>query len=662
MSVKIGTTASGTYSDGPGLPMQNHLVYAENAGVWWYFTVSSASDSGGNPGTHTVKAYYSSGSNLNTATWTAASDSPNFNASGASGFTNAKLNSGYSLACNYRNNSSGTTKDVVVCLVTVYNFDTLTGGSGWNGLIRATVTNNAITWSTWGGYTTPAWNNLAGHTLYPGNALARTTDGYLQAAGMMLHSELDASVVTTLDADTGDAWTVGGITATANVTNGSALVTAMSNQTGLKVGMAISDDGADWTPNRFTRVNSIDSGTQVTANATTTPSSATGVNTRWSQLTAGINRSNILVDTGMANECQSYFLAPLASNGMLLLYDDGAATPPNVQQLRSFKANQTQANGFWPTAPGTGVNVFGSNISQYFADYCVVPVDTTHIYACRKSGSNTVEARVYSTAGDTWSALAAQPPAVSGGTIGSQGSPGFTGSGLIGVTDGVNFTLFVIDSTNNAIKYCTYSVSGGSWDGTWTTVETVSPTAKCLSCTPAATSQGRYGLIYSAQNGSNWDTFVSTIPLAPASVNWFTADRIAETSTTTGAGDLILAGAVSGFRAFSSVCTDQDRIFYAIVGATDWEVGLGTWNVGNTLSRTNVIASSNSNALVSFTSESKQVFLDHPAQLGMMPVVNNAPPSNTYVPPNASLVLAGDFTIPAGVTVELGAGSFVELL
>ena len=45
-----------------------------------------------------------------------------------------------------------------------------------------------------------------------------------------------------------------------------------------------------------------------------------------------------------------------------------------------------------------------------------------------------------------------------------------------------------------------------------------------------------------------------------------------------------------------------------------------------------------------------------------MPVVNNAPPSNTFVPPNASVVVAGDLTLPADVTMELGAGSYVELL
>lgn len=99
-------------------------------------------------------------------------------------------------------------------------------------------------------------------------------------------------------------------------------------------------------------------------------------------------------------------------------------------------------------------------------------------------------------------------------------------------------------------------------------------------------------------------------------------DRVKETTTTTGTGDLTLAGAMLGFRAFSSVCADGDTCWYTAQlvdgngnASGDWEVGTGTYHTtANTLSRTAVLASSNSNALVSFGSGTKQVWLGLPAE------------------------------------------------
>jgi hypothetical protein len=54
-------------------------------------------------------------------------------------------------------------------------------------------------------------------------------------------------------------------------------------------------------------------------------------------------------------------------------------------------------------------------------------------------------------------------------------------------------------------------------------------------------------------------------------------DRVKETSTTAGTGTLTLAGAVTGFQAFS-VVGNGNTTYYAIVDAAtgDWEVGIGT--------------------------------------------------------------------------------------
>jgi hypothetical protein len=95
------------------------------------------------------------------------------------------------------------------------------------------------------------------------------------------------------------------------------------------------------------------------------------------------------------------------------------------------------------------------------------------------------------------------------------------------------------------------------------------------------------------------------------------ADRVKETSTTTGTGTLTLAGAVAGFQAFGDALTDADTTYYAIVdsAAGDWEVGLGTFTAsGTTLSRDTILASSNADAAVNLAAGSKDVFITYPAE------------------------------------------------
>jgi hypothetical protein len=92
------------------------------------------------------------------------------------------------------------------------------------------------------------------------------------------------------------------------------------------------------------------------------------------------------------------------------------------------------------------------------------------------------------------------------------------------------------------------------------------------------------------------------------------ADRVRETTSTTGTGAVTLAGAVAGFRTFSSVLTNSDTTYYAIVTTTGsaWEVGLGTYSA-NVLTRTTVLDSSNSNTFVNFQAGTKYVFITQPA-------------------------------------------------
>jgi hypothetical protein len=92
------------------------------------------------------------------------------------------------------------------------------------------------------------------------------------------------------------------------------------------------------------------------------------------------------------------------------------------------------------------------------------------------------------------------------------------------------------------------------------------------------------------------------------------ADRVRETSTTTGTGTLTLDGAVTGFRTFGSAIGDGNTCYYTITLGADYEIGLGTVGTG-TLARTTVLKSSNSNNAVNFGAGTKDVFVTYAADV-----------------------------------------------
>jgi hypothetical protein len=99
-----------------------------------------------------------------------------------------------------------------------------------------------------------------------------------------------------------------------------------------------------------------------------------------------------------------------------------------------------------------------------------------------------------------------------------------------------------------------------------------------------------------------------------ASLIMLFADRVKETSTTTGTGDITLAGAVSQFETFTANYATNVFFPYAIVGqtGTEWEVGLGYLSGAATLVRSQVYQSSNSDAAVNFSAGTKDVFVTIP--------------------------------------------------
>ena len=93
-------------------------------------------------------------------------------------------------------------------------------------------------------------------------------------------------------------------------------------------------------------------------------------------------------------------------------------------------------------------------------------------------------------------------------------------------------------------------------------------------------------------------------------------DRVKESSTTSGTGTLTLAGAVTGFQAFSAALSNGDTTYYAIAESSTgaWEVGLGTYTTsGTTLARTTVLSSSNSGSAINLSGAGADVFITQPA-------------------------------------------------
>jgi hypothetical protein len=93
---------------------------------------------------------------------------------------------------------------------------------------------------------------------------------------------------------------------------------------------------------------------------------------------------------------------------------------------------------------------------------------------------------------------------------------------------------------------------------------------------------------------------------------FITADRVKDTSTTTGTGNITVSGSAPfGYRTFSTVMSVDDTFYYAIQGqaTAEWEIGVGTYASTNQFARTTVLASSASGSAVSFSSGTKNVFI-----------------------------------------------------
>jgi hypothetical protein len=160
-------------------------------------------------------------------------------------------------------------------------------------------------------------------------------------------------------------------------------------------------------------------------------------------------------------------------------------------------------------------------------------------------------------------------------------------------------------------------------------------------------------------------------------------DRVKETTTTTGTGTLTLAGAATGYQAFSTV-GDGNTCIYALEDAngTAWEVGIGTYTLsGTTLARTTILASSASGSAITLSAGTHSVFLTADSSALRNGFLRSAAASPTtagvtgevgtmHMLDISGLTASRDFTLPAtaavgdkvGVTITAGYDTYALLL
>lgn len=117
------------------------------------------------------------------------------------------------------------------------------------------------------------------------------------------------------------------------------------------------------------------------------------------------------------------------------------------------------------------------------------------------------------------------------------------------------------------------------------------------------------------------------------------ADRVKESTTSTGTGTINLGGTSDGFQTFVSGIGDGNTTYYAISHQTaaEFEVGIGTVTdaATDTLSRDTIISSSNGGSAVNFSAGDKDVIATLPSSKSF--VIDNA--SNTSISANLTATL-----------------------
>lgn len=92
------------------------------------------------------------------------------------------------------------------------------------------------------------------------------------------------------------------------------------------------------------------------------------------------------------------------------------------------------------------------------------------------------------------------------------------------------------------------------------------------------------------------------------------ADRVQQTSVTSGTGDIAFQGPSSSNQTFQDAIGDGNSTYYVIESLSQFEIGIGTYSTaGDTLSRDLVIVGSDGTNKVDFSAGVKTVFVTYPA-------------------------------------------------
>lgn len=154
------------------------------------------------------------------------------------------------------------------------------------------------------------------------------------------------------------------------------------------------------------------------------------------------------------------------------------------------------------------------------------------------------------------------------------------------------------------------------------------------------------------------------------------ADRVQQTGTANTTVSFSLTGAVIGFQAFSAAITTGNTTYYSSTDTSgSWEVGIGTLTSTTLLTRTTILASSNSGSAVTFSGtvnvfitypSERSVNLDQSTSTAFAPqfaasngiFVNNQTVATSYsIPSGYSASSAGPITVASGITVTIPSGS-----
>jgi hypothetical protein len=136
-------------------------------------------------------------------------------------------------------------------------------------------------------------------------------------------------------------------------------------------------------------------------------------------------------------------------------------------------------------------------------------------------------------------------------------------------------------------------------------------------------------------------------------------DRVQQTGTANTTVSFTLSGSVTGYQSFAVVGNGNTTFYGATDTSGNWEVGIGTYATGGTLTRTTILSSSNSGSAVTF-SGTVNVFVTYPSEKS----VNLDASGNVTALGTITSGVWNGATIPVGyggtgVTTSSGANSVV---